>query len=380
VQDLFFTSEEATYTPREIPGFIPERVVLAQGSLATPVRKRMVEQIARAYPEAEVVDQSSIPHNRIGLGEVDAAAALKRGKQTLVLGEHRSAVRQSPEEGNTCPNYWHFSPYGFCPYGCHYCYLAGTPGVRFSPTVKVFLNLSEILGQIDRVANRIAVPTAFYLGKLQDGLALDPLTGYSRTLVPFFAAHRYARMVLLTKSASVENLLALDHQGHTILSWSLNPAEVIAATEANTPPLASRLEAMKRCAAAGYPVRAVIMPIVSLLGWHQVYEAFLSTLLAEVPLARITLGGVCSYRGAQGLMEHQLGRANAISDAFDPNGPSSDGRLRYSEALRIGLYRHMIETIHSRAPSLEIGLCLEEKPVFQALGLEGAIGRCNCVL
>jgi len=93
---------------------------------------------------------------------------------TLVLAEHKSAVRQSSEEGNACPNYWHFSPYGFCPFGCAYCYLAGVQGVRFSPTVKVFLNLPEILAEVDRVARRVGEPTAFYLGKLQDGLALDP--------------------------------------------------------------------------------------------------------------------------------------------------------------------------------------------------------------
>lgn len=103
-----------------------------------------------------------------------------RGKQTLVFGEHRSAVRLSEERGNTCPNYWSFSPYGFCPYECKYCYLAGTKGVSFSPTVKVFLNLPEMLGQIDRIAAQQGRPTGFYLGKLQDGLALDPLTGYSR--------------------------------------------------------------------------------------------------------------------------------------------------------------------------------------------------------
>jgi len=60
------------------------------------------------------------------------------GKKTLVFGVHKSALRFSGEDGNTCPNYWHFSPYGFCPYDCQYCYLAGTPGVRFSPTVKIF--------------------------------------------------------------------------------------------------------------------------------------------------------------------------------------------------------------------------------------------------
>jgi spore photoproduct lyase len=340
----------------------------------------LAQQLCRTYPDAEVVDQQTVPHNRVNLGEVDPVRALRQGKRTLVLGEHQSAVRQSQEEGNFCPNYWHFSPYGFCPYGCHYCYLAGTPGVRFSPTVKVFLNLPEILAEIGRVAARLAEPTAFYLGKLQDGLALDPLTGYSRTLVPFFASHRYARMTLLTKSASVENLLDLDHRRHAILSWSLNPAEVIAAFEAGTPPLAARIEAMKRCAEAGYPVRAVIMPIIPVPGWERAYAKFLEGLLAEVPLDRITLGGICSYRAARGLMEHRLGRANAISEAFDPNGPSSDGRLRYPARLRVELYQYMIGIIRCHAPELEIGLCLEERIVFEALGLTEAIGRCNCVL
>jgi hypothetical protein len=56
--------------------------------------------------------------------------------------------------------------------------LAGTPGVWFSPTVKIFLNLEEIVSEVDRTANQLGRPTAFYLGKLQDGLALEPLSGY----------------------------------------------------------------------------------------------------------------------------------------------------------------------------------------------------------
>ena len=372
--------EDGGYGPSPAPGFRPERIVLAKGSQATPSRRLFAQQICCAYPGAEVANQPNVPHNRVDVGQADPVRALRRGKRTLVLGEHRSAVRQSREGNNACPNYWHFSPYGFCPYGCRYCYLAGTPGVRFSPTVKVFVNLPEILGEIDRIATGLAEPTAFYLGKLQDGLALDPLTGYSRTLVPFFAAHPYARLTVLTKSASVENLVDLDHRGHTILSWSLNPAEIVAAFEVGTPPLAKRIEAMKRCTEAGYPVRAVIMPIIPVAAWKDAYAEFLEQLLAAVPLDRITLGGICSYRAARSLMESQLGRANAVSDAFDPRGPSPDGRLRYAEPLRLALYRHMIGIIDARAPDLDIGLCLEEETVFQALGLAGAIGRCNCVL
>lgn len=189
------------YVPRTVPLFRPARIVLAKGSHRTEARRRFAARICAAYPEAEVVEAFDTPHNRVDLGTANPLQLHSRGKRTLVLGEHRSAVRFSEEDGNACPNYWHFSPYGFCPYGCHYCYLAGTPSVWFSPTVKIFFNLEEILAEVDRTANQIGRPTAFYLGKLQDGLALEPLTGYARTMVPFFARHRHARMVVLTNSA-----------------------------------------------------------------------------------------------------------------------------------------------------------------------------------
>ncbi|TET31619.1 MAG: hypothetical protein E3J72_22165 [Planctomycetota bacterium] len=326
-------------------------------------------------------EKLDIPHNRIDLSEPDPVRLHYRGKRTLVFGEHKSAVRCSSEDGNTCPNYWHFSPYGFCPYDCKYCYLAGTPGVWFSPAVKIFTNLPEILSQIDRAACKLGKQTAFYLGKLQDGLALDPLTGYSRVMVPFFASHQYARLILLTKSSEVKNLLDLEHRGHTILSWSLNPPEVCRRFEANTPPPDGRIKAMKACAVAGYPVRAVIMPIIPIANWRPVYERFLVRLLEEVNLDRITLGGICIYRSARQLMERKLGRKNTISKFLvDNKDKPADGRTRFSRRQRIGIYGHMIKVIRECNPELPVALCLEEKPVFEALNLTGSIGRCNCVL
>jgi spore photoproduct lyase len=297
------------------------------------------------------------------------------------LGEHRSAVRRSEELGNCCPNYHHFSPYGFCPYNCAYCYLAGTPGVRFSPTVKIFVNLPEILDEVDRQATALGKPTAFYLGKLQDALALDPLTGYSRTIIPFFADHRFARLTLLTKSAEVDSLLDLDHRGRSILSWSVNPVEIVQGFETNTPSLEGRLAAMEACRRAGYSVRAVVMPIVPVAGWEGLYDRFLRDLLTRVGLSRITLGSICSYPAALSLTEKTLGASNPISVALDKaGGKSPDGRLRFPAMIRERVYRRLLATIRETAPGLEISLCLEDPRMFCSLGLENGRGRCNCVL
>jgi DNA repair photolyase len=367
------------YQPKQAPNFNPDTIVLTKGSCQTTQQRDFIQAICNLYPKARVVERFDISHNRFDIGGSDLLEAHYEGKKTLVFGVHKSALRFSDEDGNTCPNYWHFSPYGFCPYDCQYCYLAGTPGVKFSPTVKIFVNISEILDQIASVASRLFEPTAFYLGKLQDGLALDPLTGYSRMMISFFAQQKYAKLILLTKSANVDNLLDFDHQGHTILSWSLNPLEISTAFESNVPSPDKRIAAMRRCADAGYPLRAVIMPIIPIEGWQNIYTNFLENLLESVPIGRITLGQICSYSGALQLTECKLGKNNPISSMLEKN-KSKDGRIRFPIKLRIEVYRYLVNAIKKLRPHLQVGLCMEEADTFKALDMQNSIGCCNCVL
>jgi len=212
-------------------------------------------------------------------------------------------------------------------------------------------------------------------------LALDPLTGYSRVIVPFFANHSIARLTLLTKSANVGNLLDLDHNGHATLSWSLNPQSIWRLFEPGTPSPTERIRAMAMCAAAGYPVRAVIMPIIPDGDWRTAYQDLIDELLGTMQVERITLGGLCSYDAALALTEAKLGPGSTLSQALRRGeGRSPDGRQRYAQSERITLYRHLIDAIRQQAPGTPISLCLEERHVFAALGLVDNIGRCNCVL
>ncbi len=247
-----------------------------------------------------------------------------------------------------------------------------------APTIGIFRHTVSVL-TIASVASKLSEPTSFYLGKLQDGLALDPLTGYSRMMVSFFAQQKYARLTLLTKSANVDNLFELDHRGHTILSWSLNPLEISAAFESNVPSPDERIAAMRRCADSGYPIRAVIMPIIPIEGWQNIYSSFLENLLESVPLGRITLGQICSYSGALQLTERKLGKNNPISRMLDIE-KSKDGRIRFPIKLRIEVYKYLINAIRKLRPYLQVGLCIEEADTFKALDMQNSIGCCNCVL
>ena len=364
------------YQPKRPPHFDVERIILTKGSVSSPERKRFVEHICDVYPEVRIEERLDTAHNQLNLGAHDPLRLQHAGKHTLVFGELGSAVRFAEESGNACPNYWHFSPYGFCPFGCKYCYLAGTPGVKFSPSVKIYVNLPEMLLEIDRIARRQQQPTAFYLGKLQDSLALDPLTAYSTVLVPFFAQHPLARLTLLTKSGNVDRLLDLQHCGHSILSWSVNPPEVSAMFEENVPSIDERLDAMGRVVERGYPVRAIMMPIIPVAGWQELYARFTRRLL-EIPIQRLTLGGICIYRGARDLMERKMGRINLISEQLDSTSIAGDGRVRFPREVRHEVYSTIIDAARGIRPHLEIALCLEEEMLWKRTGLAGHMGRCN---
>lgn len=378
-RSLPFESEAVAYRPRPVKHFRPSRIVLSKGSLGTETAA-LTKAICRVYPKAEVVDLSSRSHAQVEIDEDNPLARHQAGKSTLVIGEHKSAVRFSQEQANCCPNYWHFSPYGFCPYGCTYCYLAGTRGVWFSPTVKIFLNLDEMLARIDRIARQAGRPVGFYLGKLQDGLAMDPLTGYSRRLVPFFAQHPLARLIILTKSADVDNLMGLASGGNVILSWSLTSEDAWQRFEPGTPSPAERMAAMRRCAAAGYRIRVVLMPILPIPGWLDGYAALLDDLLKSVPIERITLGSLCSFPNALHLTNAKLGTENCIQELLNAGGRCADGRYRFNQELRTECYRRLTSLIRSHPADLSVGLCLEERPVFESAGLSSNIGTCNCIL
>ena len=138
---------------------------------------------------------------------------------------------------------------------------------------------------------------------------------------------------------------------------------------------------MEAAARAGYPVRAVVMPIIPISGWETIYGEFLSSLLTRVRLQRITLGSICSYPQAMRLTEQKLGRENPISVQLDRGrGRMTDGRARFPRELREEVYRHLLLTIRQQDEDVDIGLCLEEPTLFDSLDMRDSVGRCNCVL
>lgn len=357
----------SNYTPRKPPNFSPSKIYLTDSVWKEASYKSFCEKIVSLFPDAKVI-RTRDSHMSVTLkGESDR---LQHGRNLLVLGILKKPVRMSSEKNICCPNYRHFSPTAYCYYSCRYCYLAGSASTVVSPVLKIFLNIDRMMECIERLDDG----GSFYVGKLQDALSLDPLTGYSTLLVPFFS-RLSSKLVLLTKSDEVKNLLDLPHGGKTVLSWSLNPESVCRFFESSAPSLDRRLRAGELVQKNGYEVRVIIMPILPVKNWRGAYARLVSKIFERIQPSRITVGGLCSYPTALRLFRERLEKDTLLERL--QKGP--DGRWRFPRRTRLEMYTHIIQEVRSYAPQIPVALCLEEREVWEALRLDLSHIRCNCI-
>ena len=368
----------------------PEVIVRARGWDARPHYAAYVERLIDCFPGVTVRDEPDTPPARVRPEGATDLQRRERGKRTLVVGQIGRLIDQHRErEPNVvCHPYWHFNLVGYCPFDCQFCYVAGSQGLLGSPAVRIYLNVEELLAAMQRRmarsdtasgatrGTRGDTPIVWYGSKLQDLLALDPLTNFGRILVPFMAEQERGKLLLLTKSNAVEGLLDLDHRGRTILSWSLNAEDVCARFERGTPSLQQRLDAARRVADAGYEVRFVFMPLIPIERWRAAYADLVERALAAVTPSRITLGGICSFPTAGRVQRERFGALQPIEQHWVRAGR---GRWRYQPDLRVEMYRFVADRVRERHPDLPVSLCLETADVWAALGWRGGEDRCNCL-
>lgn len=363
--DLFDVPDKGRHLPvasvlRAPAGFAPKQIILAKGSLDTPEREAFVRRICGVYPDVPVEEQLDVAHNRVAFAEADPVRRVAQGKRTLVIGtiNPKCALWGEDKRFRYYAERRRLSLYSFCFYDCGFCYLAARDGVWFSPAIRVYVNLPEILAAVDRLARERGKEIEFCVGPLQDGLALDALTGYSTVLIPFFAEHRYARLNVLTKCVDIEALLGQDHRGHTTLGWTLNPPEIARRYETKAPPVEKRIAAMSRCAEAGYPLEASIMPVIPHGDWRRTYLEFMRYVLDRVPLRQLTLGGISMDSRARMLLECRMGEDNPISRNLRRKHVDKTDKFHYPYGLCRALFQDIIELAQRRQPNLCVDVAI----------------------
>jgi len=339
--------------------FIPERILVQEESRQDTVTSEILERLPGI--EAEMIKTSE-------LRDMESASGfgmLSGEKNTLLLMRYPGNFLKSCQGSGAdmCCNYYTLGCIWNCHLECTYCVLQSYLSSR---AIVVCTNFDDLLDEVREVLARS--PERIYrigTGELGDSLALDPLTGFSRKLVPFFAGLRNGYLELKTKSDCISNLEKLDHQGHTIVSWSVNSERVCLTEESASPSLNERLAAAFKCQKWGYKLGFHFDPIIYYEGWESEYHAAVREIFRNVNPDRIAWISLGALRFPPQLIDEVKRRFPESKIPYGEFVPAHHGKLRYFRPVREDIYRKMISWIRRDAPQVAVYLCMESGTVWK---------------
>lgn len=293
-------------------------------------------------------------------------ANLTAGKQHLLLCRNRGQFFK-PCPGTReyrCCNYQVLNIGMNCPMDCVYCILQAYLN---KPWLTFFVNIEEMFAEM--TAAFAAEPSRFFrigTGEFTDSMALDRFTRLSRSLVNFMAGQSQAILELKTKSAVIENLEGLNHNGRTVVAWSLNSTPIMAKEELRTATLTQRLAAAAQCARWGYKLAFHFDPIIDHPGWQQGYAETISRLFDTVPAESIVWISMGALRYLPALKNIGARRFPQSRIYYEEFIEGLDGKSRYFRPHRVELYRYIYNLLQCRAyAGTCIYFCMESDEIWR---------------
>ena len=218
------------------------------------------------------------------------------------------------------------------------------------------------------------------MGEMLDSIALDHITNLTKKLVPFFCGFSNAYLMLLTKSSNIDNLLSIEPNEHTVVSWSLNAKEPINLYKSGTATLSERIRAAKLCQDKGWRIRFRIDPGILYQNWQVGYAELIKNTLLQTTPKNITLGMLRLLPGHFRLAMNTYGnRARRLCGHKFVKG-AADGKLRYPPKERINFYSFLINMIHSFDKKVSISLCRKTREIWKIFKNRCVPKKCNCVV
>lgn len=272
-----------------------------------------------------------------------------------------------------CPHFLELKwAYG-CPFDCSWCYLKGT--FRFKPDglAPVFKNFDKIKNHVGAFITYVKTPELLNTGEISDSLMgehLDP--PFSRFIIQLFEKQKLHKVLFVTKSINIKNILQLPSAKQAVFSFSLNSLPAAEKWEKKAPSPVKRLEAAKKLYDRGYPVRIRIDPIVPIKNWEQHYRELIDNIFKSFIPERITLG---SLRGLQSTINGTQDKSWTVYlKEYSNWGKKIDLRMRAT------IYSSLIEYLIRKYKYDKVALCKESVKVWEKLSMDWENIRCNCLL
>jgi spore photoproduct lyase len=337
-----------------------DTVLIEESCRASALAARIVSSVPAPVRVEYIADGRLAARPRDGTEDPFGA-----GKRRMVVMERRGSFLMGCPASSAefaCCGYLVLVLASNCPMDCSYCFLQ--EHLANNPGFQVYANYHSALDELDRLA-RAGSGRSFRVGtgELADSLAFDSLTGISRDLVSYFSQHPTLMLELKTKTDEIDNLLALDPRGRTLVSWSLSPLRVFAASEHRTASPPARIDAARRVLAAGYKVGFHLDPIIAYPEAARDYLELIEQVFDTVPPAAIAFFSLGGLRMTPGLHTAARRRFPADPTLVGEEVLGPDGRYRTFTPLRLRLFSKLRERIAKARADLPVYLCMETPSV-----------------
>ena len=306
---------------------------------------------------------------------------IENGKRTLVIDKRSGSLLDefvNHDGGSVCPNFPKLVPGTNCPYGCQYCFLAGTYRACRPFICAYAIDIERLERDIRRRGKQNCGITVISAGEMSDPLAGDYL-GYMPRIVELFGRIENVKLLLLTKSGidEIQPILPARHNGHTLTSWSITCDEVVERYEQRTEPIESRLAAAKAAQDAGYEVRFRLDPFLLFDGWQDAYGRTIDRIYEMgIRPSRITMGSFRLLGNLGGIIKARFPDSDLTDQPLVNDGGK---RKRYPHGIRQDFYLTAIAEIREHDEDVPVALCKETPEMHQAFGDLIDATKCNCL-
>ncbi|MBN2308452.1 MAG: hypothetical protein JXR94_05740 [Candidatus Hydrogenedentes bacterium] len=284
------------------------------------------------------------------------------------------------ETGAVCQPAWAIHSIVGCHFRCAYCNLGHY--------MNIMMNLEEFVGRLDGWLSWCPAQKLFQYDNYTDAVCFEPEYGMAKLLIEYFAQKPgKALEYYVGKSGYVDFLLDYDHRGHTVCCWSLSPSSQAADFEYLSDSTEERVEGMRKCQEAGYPVRVRLSPMVPVKGWREETRAMLELLFDNVSPDIMTIETLRFLEYDQLAKSFDLSK---LDDEFvavmkEAAGKPVDFGCQIPDSYRIKMYDHIFAELERLSPDTPMAFCREQKRVwdryadiFARHGQNTARYMCNC--
>jgi spore photoproduct lyase len=339
----------------------PEKILVQEKALEYPFCQKIINKFKNS--SQIVILQDNIP-----VELTEGGITLSQGKRILYLKEFKgNAFKLCPgfSENTLCCNYFVLDLVENCPLDCSYCILQVFLN---KPVITFHVNVEEIVEtMITTIKSRPNQPFRIGTGEHSDSLALDPVFQVNPYLVETFSKLPNATLELKTKTNLIDSLIGLDHNGRTVVAWSINPTEIIRSNEYKTASLNERLQAAATLCQEGYKVAFHFDPLIHYRNWQTGYletiDALFKTIAAK-DIAWISLGTLRYISKLKQIAEERFPKTTIFSDEFVP---AQDGKMKYVKPIRKSLLASVSGWIREKAPEVPLYLCMEQHAMWSGL-------------